>query len=311
MPRLEVVAAYVLGVMLPLLEVLRRRTNFVKRHAQQGILLAMLISTLALSIAAERPAVIGLDHIPVAVRDLEGAVATYRALGFTLKPGRDHSNGIRNAHVKFPDGAGIELLTAPKAVDALSAQYVEYLRAGDGPAFVSFHARDTERLHEVLKSGGYEFRQNGEITDIGAPELAFVFLVRDNRSATDRPEHFDHANGAVAMRAVWLATEHGDAVQRLLVQLGGRPARRRVLAPESVEATVVTLNEGEVVILPASHQVLSGRPVIGASFLVRDLVHVQRMLTEGGIASTAPNSERIVVAPAEAQGLWLEFREVR
>src|SRR5687767_7924561 len=80
---------------------------------------------------------IGLDHIPVAVRDLEAASATYRALGFSLKPGRPHANGIRNAHVKFPNGAGIELLTVPAAVDPLSTTYVKMIRAGEGPAFLS------------------------------------------------------------------------------------------------------------------------------------------------------------------------------
>ena len=92
---------------------------------------------------APEPSRIGLDHIPVAVRDLEAASATYRALGFALKPGRPHANGIRNAHVKFPDGAGIELLTVPSAVDPLSTKYFDMIRAGEGPAFLSFHARDT------------------------------------------------------------------------------------------------------------------------------------------------------------------------
>lgn len=34
------------------------------------------------------PMVLGLDHIPLAVTDLDGATERYRELGFTLKPGR-------------------------------------------------------------------------------------------------------------------------------------------------------------------------------------------------------------------------------
>jgi hypothetical protein len=98
--------------------------------------ICLVISTLLLSPTAQGQVTIGLDHIPVAVRDLERATATYRALGFTLKPGRDHANRIRNAHVKFPTGAGIELLTAPEAIDGLSTHYVDFLRAGEGPAFI-------------------------------------------------------------------------------------------------------------------------------------------------------------------------------
>jgi catechol 2,3-dioxygenase-like lactoylglutathione lyase family enzyme len=280
-----------------------------------SLLVGGLIHALSLPVAAQGPAVIGLDHIPVAVRDLERAGATYRALGFALKPGREHSNGIRNVHVKFHDGAGIELLTAPEAIDALSAHYMEQLRAGEGPASVSFHARDTDRLHTRLREGGYEFRQDGEITDLQASELAYVFVVRDNRSPTDRPEHLAHPNGASALSAVWVATENGDALARFLVQLGGRQERRRVFAPGPVEATVVILAEGEVLILPERHQILAGRPVIGATFRVPDLTRVQRALARARIkpwagpsAVPAHAGERVVVEPRDAHGLWLEFR---
>ena len=67
----------------------------------------LLFSILFLSVSrahAQEPLVIGIDHIPVVVTDLERAQADYRAMGFAIKPGRFHADGIRNAHVKFPDG---------------------------------------------------------------------------------------------------------------------------------------------------------------------------------------------------------------
>jgi catechol 2,3-dioxygenase-like lactoylglutathione lyase family enzyme len=271
--------------------------------------LALFVALLSLPAAAQEPVRIGLDHIPVAVRDLAAASATYRALGFALKPGRPHANGIRNAHVKFPDGAGIELLTVPAAVDPLSTKYADMIRAGDGPAFLSFHARDTTALHGALRAGGYPFSDAGGLTDLQSPELGFLFWIQDNRSPTDRPEHFAHPNGATALGAVWIATDDGNALARLLVALGGRQERREVFAPDTVDATVVTLAEGEVFILPARHQVLPGRSVIGASFRVKDLPTVRRTLAAGGVSPwTGPGSaERVVVEPSKAHGLWLEF----
>ena len=272
--------------------------------------LGVLIAVCSTTSAAQSPALIGLDHVPVAVRDLEGAMVTYRAPGFALKSGRVHANGIRNAHVKFPDGAGVELLTAREAVDALSAHYAGHIRVGDGPAFISFHARDTGRLHTALRDGGYEVRTHGDITELALPEFAFLFLVRDNRSSTDRPEHFAHANGAFALRAFWVATAHGHALGRLLVQLGGQQQRRRVFAPLPVDAIVVSLNGGEVLILPESHQLVAGRPVIGASFRVPDLPLVRRTLTASGVVpwTGARATDRVVVVPGDAHGLWIEFR---
>ena len=272
--------------------------------------LGLMVATLGTPLAAQQTSTVGLDHIPIVIAELDRSIETYRALGFTLKPGRPHDNGIQNAHVKFPDGAGIELIAAPMATDALAAHYVDLLKAGEGPAFLTLHARDTKRLHAVLRERGYEYRQNGEITMLSARELDWLFIVRDNRSPTDRPEHFTHANGATALGAVWVATEHGDILARLLAQLGGRQQRRQVLAPDSVEATVVTLGEGEVVILAEKHQLIPGRPVVGASFRVSDLGKVRRALAQARIEPRAGSttSERVLVEPSIAHGLWLEFR---
>jgi hypothetical protein len=167
----------------------------------RALVFPLLAGVLALHVPAPEPVRIGLDHIPVAVRDLEAASATCRALGFALKPGRPHANGIRNAHVKFSDGAGIELLTVPAAVDPLSTKYEDMIRAGEGPAFLSFHAREPAALHAALRAGGYAFDVSGGLTDLRTPGLGFMFWIQDNRSPTDRPEHFAHPNGATALGA--------------------------------------------------------------------------------------------------------------
>ena len=106
------------------------------------------------------PVVVGLDHIPIAVADLEQAADDFMRLGFTLKPGRVHENGIRNRHLKFADGSEIELITATKARDALTREYLRHLEKGDGPAFVGFFAPDPKALKTALG-------------DLGKPKLHF------------------------------------------------------------------------------------------------------------------------------------------
>src|SRR6476469_3901162 len=90
--------------------------------------------------ASSGPVVIGLDHVPIAVDDLPRAADDYRALGFALKPGRAHDDGIENRHVKFTDGTELELITAPAARDPLTATYRRHLQQGDGPAFFALFA---------------------------------------------------------------------------------------------------------------------------------------------------------------------------
>jgi hypothetical protein len=258
---------------------------------------------------APRP-VVGLDHIPVAVGSLEQASATYRALGFVIKPGRYHANGIRNAHVKFPDGSGVELITAQAPVDPLTRRYVEFLAHGDGPVFFALRAPESSRLIAALRSGEYAFSRNGEITTLGHPEFDELFFVRGNRSPTDRPEHIAHANGATALRSIWIATAAAVELERLLVRLGGTSARRHVGAPDPAVATSVSLGRGEVVILPASRQLVAGRPIIGAGFAARDLDLLARQLLAARVPARVDDGppRRVLVPAGAAHGLWLEFR---
>lgn len=54
---------------------------------------------------------LSLDHVVIAVADLDAAIADYRALGFTVTPGGVHSSRTtHNALVLFADGAYLELL---------------------------------------------------------------------------------------------------------------------------------------------------------------------------------------------------------
>ena len=97
-----------------------------------------------------------MDHIPLVVRDLERAQADFKALGFAIKPGRFHPDGIRNAHVKFPDGTEIELITAPAATDALTSEYRARLEAGEGPVYLRLvHTRPRPRFPARLAAAGF------------------------------------------------------------------------------------------------------------------------------------------------------------
>jgi hypothetical protein len=264
--------------------------------------------------ADARGLVVGLDHIPVAVRDLDGAVGRYRRLGFVLKPGRPHENGIRNQHVKFQDGTEIELITASDARDSLTTAYLRHLAAGDGPAFVALYAPDLEAVGRLLDRAGRAHRRDGGV--LAFPEeddLEYVFFGGRNRSPTDRPEHFEHANGAEALVGVWLAGEDLAAERQLLTALGVPIGEEEVHAPEPMRGAVARFREGEVVLLPASRQLVPGRRIVGATVRVRDLGTLRRELAHGlGEAPPALQTgtgSSVFVPPDQTHGIWLEFRE--
>jgi catechol 2,3-dioxygenase-like lactoylglutathione lyase family enzyme len=236
-------------------------------------------------------AVTGLDHIPIAVRDLERAAADYRSLGFALKPGRPHANGITNQHVKFRDGTELELITAPAARDALTTTYRKHLAEGDGPAFLALFAP------------GVDARSLG----LTADPLRYIFMFGRNQSPTDRPEHFAHANTAESLMGVWLAGDDLSGERRLLEKLGAGIAIEDRQVPDQIKVPVAYLTEGEVVLLPGLRQLVPGRRIVGATLRVRDLAAARKVLAGRGqeIGSS------IFLPPALTHGLWLELRAGR
>lgn len=260
---------------------------------------------------------VGIDHLPVAVNDLDRAAEIYRRLGFSIKPGRFHADGIRNKHIKFEDGGGIELITAQRAADALSANYLQLLAQGEGPAFLSFHTLDLQGLETAFRRARFAYSEDARTLTLRDPALQFVFFFEgNNRSPTDRPEHFRHANSAYATAGVWIAGGQDSPLVPLLKSVGGDVVtNKRVFAPTERSATVVQVQNGEVVFLPATSQVIPGRPIVGVVFLTRDLAALQRCLTSAHIPSVAhveaAHHRSIIIGPEQTLGLWLEFREPR
>jgi catechol 2,3-dioxygenase-like lactoylglutathione lyase family enzyme len=230
---------------------------------------------------------VALDHVVLAANDLEASAARFRSFGFALKPGRPHDNGIRNQHVKFRDGTELELLTAPEARDDLTNLYRRHLEAGDGPAFLALMALPAAPSR--------------------ADTPAYIFFGRRNHSPTDLPEHFAHANTAESLVAVWLA---GADFAREKAMLGGYGATvalrpRRVIGFDS---EVVPVGEGGAIwLLPERARVRADRPIVGVTLRVRSIREVGTILHEAGVAVTTAAPGSLLIPPAAAGGLWIEF----
>lgn len=232
----------------------------------------------------ERPS-IALDHVVLAVNDLEATAARYRQLGFSLKPGQPHANGIRNQHVKFANGTELELLTAPEAADDLTTRYRRHLADGDGPAYLALFPRPTAPARSEAPS--------------------YIFFGQRNQSPTDRPEHFAHRNTADDLIAVWLAGSDFKQERALLVKHGAS-SQSGPLDALSETGEMLSLTEGVVYFLPERLRVHRARPIIGVTFHMRDHQAAVRVLSDAGVQfRTLPDS--VLLAPAVTGGLWIEL----
>ena len=102
-----------------------------------------------------------LDHVVIAVSDLEAAMADYRALGFTVVAGGSHPGRTsHNALVVFADGSYLELI-AWTSYNAAERWCVEHARHGDGLMDFALVPEDTAAAIAAARARGLEL--NGPI----------------------------------------------------------------------------------------------------------------------------------------------------
>lgn len=255
-----------------------------------------------------------LDHVPIAVRDLEAAKRTYGALGFSFKPGYPHPNTILNQHVKLADGSALELITASEPRDSLAAYYLAFLAGGEGGAFLSLDAGAVDSISARIQplEPGHRTRI-GSYADLlsfpGAHPLRYLFFITVRSRPADLPEHLSHANTAARLAAVWLTRADPAREARLLASLGARECPSALRLPAGQVAMEMRLERGSVYLIdvPGARP---NRAIAGVTVEVADLAAARRALALPDSALERGRDARgdfIRVPPRHAHGVWLEL----
>ena len=183
----------------------------------------------------------GIDHLVIAVADLEAAVKDYKALGFTVVPGGRHTGiGTYNALIAFADGAYLELIgfSEPRAdhrwwaplqkggglvdfclqTDDLAADARAFRAAG--VAMGEPEPRDRQR------PDGFEVRWRFALA--AEPQRGVApFIIADETPRDERvPRARSHENGVTGIGTLTVAVEDVDTVEGWYARALGRPGQR-------------------------------------------------------------------------------------
>lgn len=232
-----------------------------------------------------------VDHVVVVVSDLDRASATFRSLGFTLKEGRLHANGLRNRHVKLRAGNALELMALTRAPgDAVARRYANLLAESEGGAYLAL-AGDVQAAIEsgrrlgldpvVEEAGGLRY-----VTFPGAG-LRGVFAL-EPLPVSDPDSLLTHRNGAQGITEVWL--EGGDELSALLRALGARDCGGARL-PGGREGVALRLERVRLVIVPPPPD--RAPRVLGVVLETTSWIH-----------------RGVRVPPSAARGMWLAFAPI-
>ena len=197
----------------------------------------------------------GIDHLVVAVPDLDAAMANYRALGFTVVRGGRHPVATHNALIAFADGAYIELIGFYEA-DPTHRWWEPLQRGGglvdfcmgtdalpdDAAAFrgAGMRMADPRPLSRV-RPDGYTLQWVLAIPE-GAQRGVAPFLIQDETPRAERvPSQTVHPNGVTGVGTITVAVEDSPAVRRWYAAALRRPGhdiRRDELDGAGVRFTI-------------------------------------------------------------------------
>ena len=167
----------------------------------------------------------GIDHIVVLVHDLDAAIGDYTALGFTVTPGGEHTDGAtHNALIAFNDGSYIELIAFKRS--APQHRWWRHVDLGEGLIDFALLPGDTANDIAEARSRGLEIngpvdggrrRPDGQElrwqTAMPLPE-GMPFLCGDVTPRSLRvPEGAaqQHANGVTGVSGVTVAVHNAEA----------------------------------------------------------------------------------------------------
>lgn len=193
---------------------------------------------------------LSVDHVVIAVTNLDRSTEDFRSLGFTLKPGRLHPNGLLNAHMKFTNGTALELMSIPgDPTDSVAMAYDTFLRGGDGGAFLAIEANparvaDAARALDLTvrttRSGSFTWVLVDDSRDSADGQLSPVFFVSYSSRPADPDSLVAHPAGVSGIRSVRL--DATDDLELLLRNLGARDCTSSAEGPAGLEVRLAVSN---------------------------------------------------------------------
>jgi catechol 2,3-dioxygenase-like lactoylglutathione lyase family enzyme len=198
----------------------------------------------------------GIDHVVIAVADLDRAIAGFHALGFRVVHGGHHPGlGTHNALIAFADGAYFELIAF--LVSASRHRWFAAVSKGGGLTDFCLQTDDLDTdaasfqragatvsepfAMERQRPDGYSVKWMLAVTQ--PPSAGAVpFLIRDTTPRDERvPRERTHPNGAAGIRTLTVAVENAAAARAFYERVlgaGGEEVARDDLGAAGVSFVV-------------------------------------------------------------------------
>jgi hypothetical protein len=279
----------------------------------------------------------GIDHLVLAVRDLDTARRSYAALGFTVTPPARHPFGTANAVIQF-GSSYIELLSVDDALipPARSGSFSfgsfnrDFLAKREGMSMLALKSADAAADRADFEKHGLptfeplDFERMATGPDgVDRPVSFSVTFTREPRLKEAgffacqhrRPENFwraeyrDHANGAAGVASAVLVCRDPADFHAFMTFFTGQ----RDMSSTSLGVSFDMGEDAIEIVSPVGYEAWFGeatepdpRRFLACRIAVDDLAKTRAVLRSGGVAFSERQGAVIVPASA-AHGLAIAF----
>ena len=270
-----------------------------------------------------------VDHIVVAVADLDRAAARYEGLGFTLTPRAAHpdSMGTSNRLAQFagqnfiellevdrPDGLDDHQLSASPRRFSFGAHNRAFVGGRNGMSMLALTTSDARADLARFAAAGietyapFDFERKATLPDGSQVRVAFTLAFATHPllpgmvfflSQSHFPQHFwkpqfqTHRNGAQSIAAVYIQSDAPEALAKFLTTLTGGEA-------EAVDGGLAVSCGAQQLVVLTPRRLAELLP--GSAQSDTDPCFA-------GVAIASPSAKPHVIPASDACGLFIEWRQ--
>lgn len=286
---------------------------------------------------------VALDHIGVAVKDLERGRAAYDRLGFRLTPRSQHRGSPTPGAPVEPFGSGNHcamlrhgyLEVVGLTDSALFSNVKSFVARYEGAHIVAMGVKSAADAYQALTQRGVRvdaprqlerdaaYGESGTETRRAAfrnmhfardafPEAHFLFIEHLTRDVLWQPHLLDQPNGVTALSDIFICVPDVEASAEKLAALFATTAER---SGEGEYRLPLARGTAWILSPAAWTRWAPGAPTpplpspVGIGFEVASVDETRRLLTERGVATTEGRRGGIWVKPEDACGTTLYFFE--
>jgi len=239
-----------------------------------------------------------LDHVGVAVRDLDRSRADYETLGFQVQPGGHFPGGASNAIIDLDDHFYLELITAPDDAKGDDATIIQFAKAHEGAMYFGLNVSSAKDTADGLKAHNFDVQgptpgsvMSEHDTTPPAPQwysvdpadkpaaekraialpmffIEYVPAPNDHRTPSDKSRQ---PNYVVGVRAIWIGVH--DLVEALAaMREQGFRAPGRFVSLDGLEGRATRAGTGDLnlVKIPGEPGDPNDYRILGVTLIVSD-----------------------------------------